>query len=140
MDDSSSKEFTELEKSVGDLKRRVSRIEGLLTRGTHKTAKKPLSIREFVLQKSPRSDNDKTLCIAYFIEIHENTSPVTIEDLRKGFVCAKEKVPANLNDKVNQNIRKGYMMESGEEKDGKKAWILTNLGEKCVESDFSRAK
>jgi hypothetical protein len=60
-------------------------------------------------------------------------SQFNIKDLAECFRSAKEPAPANINDKVNSNIQKGYMMEEKEKKDKLTAWVLTNSGEKFVE-------
>ncbi|MEM2125724.1 MAG: hypothetical protein QXQ53_04935 [Candidatus Methanosuratincola sp.] len=59
-----------------------------------------------------------------------------VQDLEKGFRDAKEKVPVNVNDCVNKNIRKGHMMDAEEKKDGIKAWCLTNSGIEFVDNSL----
>jgi hypothetical protein len=59
-----------------------------------------------------------------------------VKDLEGGFRAAKEKVPLNINDKINMNTKKGMMMEADEKKDNFTAWVLTNKGEKFVKNDF----
>ena len=44
-------------------------------------------------------------------------------------------MPANINDAVNKNIEKGYIMDA-KKKDSKKAWTLTATGERFVENDL----
>ena len=51
---------------------------------------------------------------------------------------AREKVPTNVADKIQQSIAKGYMMKADEEKDGKIAYVLTNTGVRFIESGFTK--
>ena len=99
--------------------------------------KKKISVKEFVLTKNAKDDQRRTLAIGYFLEKYGDSASFNIKDLDKCFREAKLKPPQNMNDKVNKNIVKGYMMEAAEEKDNKKAWVLTNTGEKVVESNFN---
>lgn len=76
----------------------------------------------------------KTLVLGYFLEKFDGLSCFNVKELQKGFLLAKEKTPTNINDMINKNISKGFMMEAQEKKDKKKTWCLTNLGEKYVET------
>ena len=122
--------------------RRISRLEAMLIRPVDKgmkgSEKKKLSVKEFILLKNPKDDNLKTLCIGYYLEKYEGVCCFNAKDLEKCFRSAREIPPGNINDRVNQNIVKGFMMEAEEKKDKHKAWVLTSLGESFVENDFSR--
>ena len=98
--------------------------------------KKKISIKAFLLSKTPESYSQKILAIGYYLEKYENFSSFTAKDLEEGFRVAKEKNPSNINNLVYHIVKKGYMMETKERKDNLKSWILTNLGEKYVENDF----
>lgn len=119
-------------KKLEDLDKRVSALEGTPT-SKMQTEGKRLSVKEFLLTKKPTNDVQRTLTIGYYLEHFESMDRFNIRDLSDGFRSAKEPPPANMNDKVNMNIRKGHMMEAKERKDKSKAWILTNSGEKLVE-------
>jgi len=58
--------------------------------------------------------------------------------LEEYFKKAKEKPPLNINNKVNANIKKGYMMEVDEKKDNLKCWCLTNSGIEFCENNFKK--
>lgn len=61
--------------------------------------------------------------------------------MASGFEKAKEKTPANINDRVNKIIANtGYIMETKEKKDNLKAWTLTNSGERFIEEDLPPKK
>lgn len=130
----------EIKKILDDHEKRMSRIENVLAelnkRNKKLVSKKKLSIKEFILSKNPVDDNQKTLCIGYYFEHFDNLPSFHSKDLKKGFGLAKESTPENINDRINKNIRKGFMMEAEEKKDNRKAFSLTNKGEKFVENSF----
>jgi len=117
---------------LGDHESRISALEGMPAKKPKAEGKK-LSLKEFILTKKPGDDVQKTLVIGYYLEHFESMDRFNARDLADGFRSAKEPLPTNINDKVNLNIGKGYMMEAKEKKDKFKAWVLTNSGEKFVE-------
>jgi len=131
---------TELEEIRGILEQHEKRISDLenLAAVKPKKMQKKLSVKEFILEKKPGSDVEKTLVVAYYLENCKNVSPFNLNDLEALFKKAKEIVPDNLNDKVNKNIAKGYMEEAEDKKDSKKAWTLTETGERFVENDLKK--
>jgi hypothetical protein len=126
----------EIEARFASLERRVGELEHLVqsTAPRGPVAGKVLSIREFMISKNPKTDVDRTLVVGYYLETHGNISPFNLGDLRGAFAQAKEQLPVNLSDAVNKNIQKGLVMEVPNGKDGFKAWVLTNSGEKQVAS------
>lgn len=126
------KEIEEIKKKLESFERRISVLEGK----PQQLVSKSLSIKEFLLQKNPKDDTDKTLGIGYYLEKYEGFELFNIKDLEDGFRRAKEKVPININDKVNKNIQKGFIDEAKDKKNNFKAWYLTNSGEKFVENGF----
>ena len=130
------KAITEFEKRIQDHEKRITSLEKLLG-AKPDSVNKRMSVKEFVLTKNAKDDQRRTLTIGYFLEKYGDSSSFNVKDLEKGFRDAKMKPPQNMNDKVNKNIAKGYMMEAAEEKDKKKAWVLTGTGEKVVENNFN---
>jgi hypothetical protein len=126
-------------KMLQDHETRIAALEGL-GQGMVTNQQKPISVKEFVLSKKPNDDTRRTLAIGYFLEKYEKAASFNIRDLEEGFRKGKEKVPLNINDKVNGNIRNGHMMVASEQKDGLTAWTLTNSGERFVESNFQSTK
>jgi hypothetical protein len=94
------------------------------------------SLRQFVVGKNPTDDVQRSLVIGYYLEKHAAYPFFNAKDLEKGFQDAREKVPANVADKILKNVWKGHMMQVNEEKDGLKAYVLTNTGTKFVENGF----
>ena len=119
------------------LESRISELEG--KPGKIKKEGKRLSIKEFILEKKPSDDVQKTLVIGYYLEHFEGVDSFNVKDLNEGFRLAREPLPSNTNDKANGNVEKGYMMEAKEKKDKLKAWYLTNTGEKFIEEGLNNA-
>jgi len=128
------------------LEQKVSELEAKLPTNSQNVSQessangKKLSVKEFVLEKKPTGDVQKTLIISHYLETYENMESVNVDDLAKYFRLAKEPVPGNLNDKINMNIRKGHMTEAAKKKESKKAWVVTNTGEQFIEKGFQDSK
>lgn len=121
--------------SLDELEARVSKLEARFAdeaEPSHATSRKPISIREFMQTANPSTDVDKVLIIARYLELEAKLTSVNLIDLRGAFSSAREPVPRNVNDAVNKNVSKGLMMVALSEKDGYKAWTLTNSGEATV--------
>lgn len=129
-----------IKKILKNHERRISALEKRIPPTPRLSITKRLSVKEFILSKNLNKDVDKTLAIGYFFEKYEKMNSFNVKDLKRGFVAAKERVPPNINDKINLNIKKGMMMEADEKKDNLTAWVLTNKGEKFVENDFKEAE
>jgi hypothetical protein len=123
--------INDIMKKLEDHERRISTLEGIP--GVVEGKRKKLSIKEFMLVKNPADDVQKTLVIGYYLEHFGEMSAFNARDLAEGFRAAREPVPANINDKVNLNIAKAYMMAAEEKKNNLKAWVLTNSGDRFVE-------
>ena len=132
----------ELLKKINDLEKRVAALETKKDADPvgQSSSPKKVSLREFLNSKKPNDDVKKTLVIGYYLEKFEGLSSFNAGDLEGSFEKAKEKKPLNINDKVNMNIRNGYMDEVAEKKDSRKAWHLTSTGEQFVENNFSNPK
>ncbi|MCK4353921.1 MAG: hypothetical protein KAW83_01590 [Dehalococcoidia bacterium] len=132
-------EIAEIKKKLEEHDKRLSNLESLF-QAKPEAIEKQISIKEFILSKKPKSDIQKTLAIAYYLERHKGLLSFNVKDLRGGFRNAREKVPENINVCVIKNIENGHMMETEEKKDKLKAWVLTNTGEEYVENDFEKEK
>jgi len=128
-----------IKKQLEDHEKRISKLEAQ-PEIKEEPVKKKLSIKEFILSKKPKNEVQKVLVIGYYLEKYEGASSFNIKDLEDGFRSAKEPVPKNINLAVIGNISKGHIMEDKERKDKIKAWVLTNLGEQCIESGFEKKK
>jgi len=126
------------DEEFNDLKARVKIIEEVLSSGQIENISKKQSIREFLLSKNPKTDANKILVIAYYLEKQEEMAVFNVKDLMDCFRNAKEKLPTNMNARINDNIKYGYIMPSKDKKDNNNAWTLTNTGERFVENGFKK--
>jgi hypothetical protein len=124
---------------LGRLEERVERLEKRLEGGSAVEAAKSkrLSAKEFLLSKNPKSETQKVVALAYFLERQGALASFNVSDLETAFRAAREKLPKNMNDAVNKNIARGFLMPAHEKKDSKKAWQLTSTGERFVENGLS---
>ncbi len=130
-----------IEERIRRLEERVSLVEEKygsnqnqdITKGVQT---KSLSLREFLLDRKPSNDVERTLAIGYFLEKYEGVASFNIEDILSAYVRAKEKKPININDKIGMNAKKGHIDEDRAKKDGKKSWYVTSSGERFVEAGF----
>lgn len=116
------------------IEQRLDKLEGVPRKQVNEG--KILSLKEFILNKKPSDDIQKTLVIGYYLEHYSGEKSFNVRDLVEGFRSARESVPGNVNNKVNINISKGHMMDAREKKDKLKAWVLTNTGEKFVDNQL----
>ncbi len=129
-----------LEKKLHELELRVKKLENALTSDSiaTKPKTKKMSAKEFMLTKDLKTVVQEVLALCYFLEQNEGMESFNTNDIMSVFRLAKVKLPANINDTVNKNIAKGYIMEAADKKDTKKAWTLTASGETFVESELSK--
>jgi hypothetical protein len=132
-----SEEVGKIEKKLEEHEERISRLERLF-QTKPEVIKKKTSIKEFILQKRPKGDVQKALVIGYYLEKYQDFSGFNAKDVEQGFRDAREKIPANVGDKIRKNIAKGHMMKAEEEKDEMKVYFLTSSGGRFVENDFRK--
>ena len=127
-------------KRVGELEKRVEKLEKQLGEGSasvRTTTAKKQSAKEFLMSKRIKAETQTVLALGYFIERVEGLPSFNVPDLEAAFRSAKERLPKNMNDAVNKNIVRGFLMEAPEKKESKKAWYLTSTGERYVENEMS---
>lgn len=133
-----------IEARLEALENRVAILEATAG-GSTTSVQRPIKVKtqspkEFLMGLALKSAVEKTLALGYFIETIQGSGHFNIDDIEATFRLAKEKVPGNIGDMVNKNIKKGVFMEHDEKKDGKKAWVLTATGESFAENGFKEAK
>jgi hypothetical protein len=128
----------DLVRRLEGLERRVEKLEAHF--GSENVVSVPkerkLSAKEFLLTKNLKVETQKVLALAYFLEREEGLASFNVQELEVAFRAAREKLPKNMNDAVNKNIARGFLMETKEKKDSKKAWQLTSTGERFVENEM----
>lgn len=92
---------------------------------------KGMSAAQFFKKISPKTDLDRVLAAGYFIEKFKNQDNFTSSEIKETIREAKTPPPPNTSDSINKNIKKGYIMPSGD-KDGKMAFVLTSDGEEMI--------
>jgi hypothetical protein len=128
-----------LQEKISSLEGRIKKLEDILFSGSPDTVitkKKKSSAKEFLMTKEIKTETQKVLALGYFLEYMEGMESFNVNDLETAFRAAKEKLPKNINDAVNKNIARGFLMEAAEKKDAKKAWYLTTTGEKHLKNEF----
>lgn len=132
----------EIKDKIYSLEERIEKIEKLISSTTANNSpvakNKKSSVKEFLMTKNIKSDTQKVVALGYFLEYMENMESFNVNDLESAFRSAKEKFPANMNDAVNKNISRGFLMEAETKKDSKKAWCLTSTGENYVENSLNK--
>lgn len=131
----------ELMKQIENLQKRVAVLERVLI-NDEKTAdvgdkkSKTQSVREFLLTKRPSTANDHTLVLGYYVEQFSGQGYFSADDIRAAYRSAKLPGPKNVNDTINKNVVKGFIMESGLADLPVKTWVLTASGEDYVEKEL----
>ena len=132
MNNNSSFKQTKIEQRLDDFEIRLLKLENREVE--IKTPKKNISIREFLNEKIPEDDLQRTLFIGYYLENYEGLESFNKRDLEHAFEAARFKIPSNINVNVNINIEKGFIMIVKKKKDNLIAWVLTNSGIRFVEN------
>lgn len=127
-----------VKRQLEDHESRIRKLESLALPMAIPPVLKKLSIKEFLLSKKPQTDVDKALAIGGYLEKNDGFSSFNVKDIESGFRAAKEPLPKNINDCINKNVSKGYMMDATGKKDNRRAWVLTSSGEQCVEQGFAK--
>lgn len=92
------------------------------------------SLVEFIKAKGdPNKHTDRMVLFAYWLFKKENMSSYNITDIINCYDETRIPKPTNPSDTMNQIQGQGFVTTVKEEKDGKKAWIITTTGEKYVE-------
>jgi hypothetical protein len=127
---------------VASLEERVEKLEKMngAARSVPPAVPAPsrkISAKEFLMTKVVKTELQKVLVFAYYLERQETLTSFNVSDLEGVFRAARERLPKNMNDAVNKNIARGYLMEAVEKKGAKKAWNLTSTGERLVENEMN---
>ena len=131
--------------AIKSLEVRVTRIEtgGAGTGGGQKTASgasvKKLSIKEFLLERPPTTDIQRTLAVGYFLETHAGVTSFTKADLEKGYNDAREPIPSNISVNIKHCIKQGHMMEAQDKKNNRTAYVVTRSGEQFVMARYNKS-
>jgi predicted metal-dependent hydrolase len=99
---------------------------------------KKISPAQFFKKYNPKTDNDRVLVAGFYLEQVKNLQNFTAAEVRDQIRDAKRNPPKNVNDSINQNVRKGLLMSAGD-RDNKIAFVLTSDGEEQVAAMLNEA-
>jgi len=94
----------------------------------------PETLGEFLDRKgNPQKHTDLVAVYAYWIFKKESVESFNVRDIVNCYDKTRRVKPKNPNQIINVNVRNHFFAESGDKKDGLKAWIITRTGEDYVE-------
>ncbi len=91
-----------------------------------------MALNEFLASRKSTSHKDRVLLVAYYY-LHSKNEPVTRAEIDEAYTLARMARPQNLSDVIGKCVAKGYLMETPVEKEGKRAWQITQTGERYLE-------
>lgn len=97
-----------------------------------------IALNEFLASRKPMSHGDRVLLVAYYY-LHSKNEPVTRADIGEAYTIARTPRPQNLSDIIGKCVSKGYLTEYPVGKEGKRAWQITQTGEKYLEEQAAKA-
>ncbi|MDE6952438.1 MAG: hypothetical protein K2P09_01335 [Erysipelotrichales bacterium] len=86
------------------------------------------SIASFLNSKKFSTDVECVMGVAYFIEIVEKKGAFTSKDIELKLAEARRAKPSNTSQFLNLNIKKGFLKECSEKKEGLKTYSILNDG------------
>lgn len=98
-----------------------------------------VSMGEFIKQKNPKDEGERVLCMGAYLFMFQGADHFNLKDIEKCYSDTLVPKPTNINDKINMNIRKGYIRPFGK-KDKLKIWGITKSGIDFVESLSRKAE
>ena len=130
-------------KRIENLENRVAKLEQLIGGSSSITQpivskRSQISVVEFLRSKNPSTAMDKVLVFAIYHEKQGGKDAFNTEEILSLWRQAKETPPANINDLINKNIKKGFVAEEKMEKGQKKSWYVTSSGIEAVNKSFQK--
>ncbi|MBX3590047.1 MAG: hypothetical protein KF755_03970 [Burkholderiaceae bacterium] len=93
-------------------------------------SQKPVSVGEFVREKSPATNAQRIACFAYYRERFEHHEHFSRSDLSGYFAAARLPKPGNFDRDYNNAVKENWIHDSGAES------YLTQTGEAAVSAGF----
>lgn len=119
-----------LDQSLGPVER--------VSPGTRLAVSPSMALNEFLASRKPTSHRDRVVLVAYYY-LHSKNEPVTRAEIDAAYTLARMARPQNLSDIIGKCVAKGYLMEHSVQKEGNRAWQITQTGEKYVEQQATKA-
>ncbi len=118
----------EKDTKIAELEARIRVLEGYHKSVSTLQTEVTESLYDFLELPFIKGYYSKTLAIAYFLEFRQKKTPLTRENIKSGYIDARENFPKNFSDTIYENFRKGYFMEGNPLEDGTKTLIVTKKG------------
>lgn len=84
--------------------------------------------------KGFNTDLEKIMGVAYYLDQIKGISPFNVKDVEEALSEARQQKPGNINDCINRNITKSFLIAEKEKKDGQKAFRVSSDGIDWVQS------
>ena len=97
-----------------------------------------MALNEFLASRKPITHKDRVLLVAYYY-FHSKNEPVTTSEIDEAYTLARMPRPQNLSDTIAKCVSKGYFVDYRDGKEGKRAWQITQTGEKYLEEEVAKA-
>lgn len=91
------------------------------------------SLAEFMRDKKFSTGVEIVMGVAYYVEHFEDMDSFTSKDIEAALDNARQTKPGNISQMLVQNIKKGYLRELKEKKDGLKAYCVLEKGKNWCE-------
>lgn len=130
-----------MQEKIAELETRIKNLEeAIFQNGTQvPIQEKKLSVAEFLEDIKPKNDVERTACFGYYLEKYDGLESFNRKNIIDCFRRAKQPIPANTSDKIQQCISKCWIMETGIKSTEKiNAYTLTATGEKTVKNKFMK--
>ena len=109
----------------------------ILSQLEYKTEKQK-NLNEFLKEKNFFKDVDLVLGLAYYLTQYNNKEEFTSKNIKELFKKAKYPSDKNITNLLNNNIKKGYIEETGNKIDGFKSLIIIEPGIDYIENYVSK--
>jgi hypothetical protein len=93
----------------------------------------PSSLGDFLETKGAGKQTDDTAVFAYWLLKSESVESFNANDMLNCYERTRKTKPKNINATIDKNVSRHIFDVAREKKDGLKAWVLTQTGEKYVE-------
>jgi len=117
-----------MDEEVGESRRPVERVQS-------KGRAIGESIGEFLRKVASKAHTDISLAMGYFLLKYRNIEQFTVSDLESLYSEARHP-KTNLNLAIIGNIKKGFMIDTGEKREQLKLFAISRLGEDYVETNL----
>lgn len=97
-----------------------------------------MALNEFLASRNPITHKDRVLLVAYYY-LHSKNEPVTTSEFDEAYTSARMPRPKNLADTIAKCVSKGYLVDYRDGKEGKRAWQVTQTGEKYIQEKLGGA-